>query len=49
MSNKVSEKISELLPINELVSIKIVREDETGTPDIDMPNIRKKLAEEGLI
>lgn len=40
----------ELLPVNELITVKIISEDsKDGTPYIDIPEVRVQLIDEKLI
>ncbi|XP_058807186.1 uncharacterized protein LOC131673302 isoform X2 [Phymastichus coffea] len=50
LTSAVTKRLSELLPVNELITIKIISEDnEDGTPYIDIPEIHIKLMEEKLL
>ncbi|XP_054002294.1 uncharacterized protein LOC128889026 [Hylaeus anthracinus] len=49
-SSKIEKRISELIDLNIPIEIKIVKCDENaGLYDIELPSIRKKLVEEGLL
>ncbi|XP_014235731.1 tudor domain-containing protein 1 [Trichogramma pretiosum] len=48
-TKEISERIRDLVPLNELIDIKILGKDETDIPDIDIPVLRLKLKGENLI